>query len=150
MNTPSRSTGNEEKRDAYVDPKGCLMIFDRPAAYKSRHRQKLMAREDNAATLGMAVPTFLKWSKTTITFDKKDHPITLHSRATSPMSSTRSSARHAYPTSSWMVGVASTSFTPRPKMPWACREQPYGRPVLHSMKSYPDSRPSLSGRSTYL
>jgi hypothetical protein len=34
--TPSGPTGNEEKRDAYLDPRGCLMIFGEPMAYKSK------------------------------------------------------------------------------------------------------------------
>ena len=33
-----------------------------------------MAREVNAVSLGEVVPAFLKWSKTMITFDRKDHP----------------------------------------------------------------------------
>jgi hypothetical protein len=33
-----------------------------------------MTREVNTAALGEAVPVFLKWSETTITFDRKDHP----------------------------------------------------------------------------
>jgi hypothetical protein len=49
------------------------MIFSRPAAYESKHRQKLMAREVNTAAVGEAIPVFLKWSKTVITFDRKDH-----------------------------------------------------------------------------
>ena len=32
-----------------------------------------MAEEVNMATLGEAITAFLKWSKTAITFDKKDH-----------------------------------------------------------------------------
>jgi hypothetical protein len=71
---PSRPADNEEKGDAYPDPRGCLMIFDGPMAYESKRRQKLTAREINVATLGEAVLAFLKWSKTTITFDRKDHP----------------------------------------------------------------------------
>jgi hypothetical protein len=74
MDTPSEAVGNKEKRDVYPDPKGCLMIFGGPVAYVSKHRQKLTTREVNAATLGEAIPAFLKWSKTAITFDKKDHP----------------------------------------------------------------------------
>jgi hypothetical protein len=74
MDAPSRLAGNEEKGDAYIDPKGCLMIFGGPVAYESKRRQKLTAREVNAAALGKAVQTFLKWSKTVITFDRKDHP----------------------------------------------------------------------------
>jgi hypothetical protein len=33
---PFGSISNEEKRDAYPDPKGCLMIFGRPVAYESK------------------------------------------------------------------------------------------------------------------
>ena len=50
------------------------MIFGGPVAYESKRRQKLTAREVNAAALGEAVPAFLKWSETTITLDRKDHP----------------------------------------------------------------------------
>jgi hypothetical protein len=46
---PSRHVGNEEKGDVYPDPKECLMIFGGPVAYVSKHRQKLTAREVNAA-----------------------------------------------------------------------------------------------------
>jgi hypothetical protein len=46
----------------------------RTEAYESRRQQKLIAREVNAAALGEAIPAFLKWSKTMITFDRKDHP----------------------------------------------------------------------------
>jgi hypothetical protein len=49
------------------------MIFGGLAAYESKHKQKLMDREVNMVTLGEAIPTFLKWSETTITFDRKDH-----------------------------------------------------------------------------
>ena len=36
MDAPSGSAGNEEKGDAYPDPKGCLMIFGGPVAYESK------------------------------------------------------------------------------------------------------------------
>jgi hypothetical protein len=74
MDKPARPTDDEEKGDIFPNPKGCLMTFDGPAAYESRHRQKLTTREVNAATsLGEVVLAFLKWSKTTITFDRTDH-----------------------------------------------------------------------------
>ena len=50
------------------------MIFGRPMVYESRRWQKLTSREVNVAALGEAVPAFLKWSETVITFDRKDHP----------------------------------------------------------------------------
>jgi hypothetical protein len=47
----------------------------RPTAYESKRRQRLTAREINATiSLGEAIPTFLKWSEATITFDRPDHP----------------------------------------------------------------------------
>jgi hypothetical protein len=49
------------------------MIFGGLMAYKSSCRQKLIAREVNATALCEAVPAFLKWPETAITFDKKDH-----------------------------------------------------------------------------
>ena len=33
-----------------------------------------MARDVNVAALGEAVPAFIKWLETMITFDRKDHP----------------------------------------------------------------------------
>ena len=73
MGMPSGFAGEEEKRDAYLDPKGCLIIIGGPATHESKRRQKLMNREVNAATLGDAIPAFLKWPETAITFDRKDH-----------------------------------------------------------------------------
>jgi len=74
MDASFGSAGNEEKGDAYPDPRGCLMIFGRPMAYESKHQQKLIPREVNAATLGEAIPAYLKWSEVTITFNRNDHP----------------------------------------------------------------------------
>ena len=51
----------------------CLMIIGGPAAHKSKRWQKLMDREVNEVMLGDAISAFLKWSKTMITFDRKDH-----------------------------------------------------------------------------
>jgi hypothetical protein len=70
----SGPTNNEENGDVYPDPRGCLMIFGGLKAYESKRRQKLTAREVNAAVLGEAVLAFLKWSEAAITFDRKDHP----------------------------------------------------------------------------
>ena len=53
-------------------PDGCLMIFEGLAAYDSKCRQKLMHRE--VYTAEPAVPTFLRWLESTITFDWTDHP----------------------------------------------------------------------------
>src|SRR6266540_4182612 len=48
------------------------MIFGGLAAYESKRKQKLAAREINALT--SATPKCLKWSELPITFDRSDHP----------------------------------------------------------------------------
>jgi hypothetical protein len=62
----------KEKDNGFSETIGCLMIFDGMVAYDSKHRQKLARREVYAAKL--ATPTFLRWSGSTITFDRSDHP----------------------------------------------------------------------------
>ena len=51
---------------------GCLMIFGGSTAYDSKHRQKLARHEIYMAKLAM--PSFLQWLKSAITFDQTDHP----------------------------------------------------------------------------
>ena len=41
-------------------------------AYDSKHRQKLVRHEVYAAELAM--PSFIRWLESTITFDQTDHP----------------------------------------------------------------------------
>ena len=48
-----------------------LMIFGGSAAYDSKSRQKLARHEVYAVEL--ATPSFLRWSKSAITFDHTDH-----------------------------------------------------------------------------
>jgi len=48
-----------------------LMIFDGAAAYDSKHRRKLTRRE--VYTAEPATPSFLRWSKSAITFDRSNH-----------------------------------------------------------------------------
>jgi len=112
MDTPFGSASNEENGDAYPDLKGCLMVFGGPAAYESKHRQKLKAKEVKVAALGEAVLVFLKWLETMITFNRKDHPDYIPQLGPSSLSSTQSLARPTYPISSWMAEAASTSSTP--------------------------------------
>jgi hypothetical protein len=61
----------EEKEDTFLEETGCLMIFSRPATYDSKHRQKLTCHEVYVAEL--ATPAFLRWSRSTITFDHSDY-----------------------------------------------------------------------------
>ena len=51
---------------------GCVMIFGGSTAYDSKHRQKLARHEVYMAKL--TAPSFLRWSESTITFDRTDHP----------------------------------------------------------------------------
>jgi hypothetical protein len=37
MDAPSGLADNEVKGDAYLDTRGCLMIFGEPMAYESKH-----------------------------------------------------------------------------------------------------------------
>ena len=60
------------KDGGFLALEGCLMIFGGSAAYDSKHRQKLARRE--VYTDELAMPTFLQWSESTITFDWTDHP----------------------------------------------------------------------------
>jgi hypothetical protein len=57
---------------AFPHETACLMIFGGPESYAFKRRQKLERREVYEAKL--ATPTFLKWSRSTITFNRSDHP----------------------------------------------------------------------------
>ena len=48
------------------------MIFGGFDVIWSKHQHKVRYRE--ACTAEMAVPSFLSWSKSSITFDQRDHP----------------------------------------------------------------------------
>jgi hypothetical protein len=48
------------------------MIFGGTKAYSSKRQQKLVRREVYAAET--ATPTYPKWSDSSITFDRSDHP----------------------------------------------------------------------------
>jgi hypothetical protein len=61
----------EDEGSAFLHETGCLMIFGRPESYASKRRQKLERWEVYEAKLAM--PTFLKWSGSAITFDKSNH-----------------------------------------------------------------------------
>ena len=67
-----RTDDVEDKDDTFPTPNGALMIFGGSAAYDSKRRQKVARREVYMAEL--ATPAFLRWSESTITFDRADHP----------------------------------------------------------------------------
>jgi hypothetical protein len=57
---------------SFPDDVECLMIFGGPEAHASKRQVKLFERKVYAVT--PAVPEFLRWSDTAITFDRNDHP----------------------------------------------------------------------------
>jgi len=70
---PKLATDDAEGKDGgFSVLDGCLMIFRGSAAYDSKHHQKLTCCETYTAK--PAMPTFLRWSESTITFDRTDHP----------------------------------------------------------------------------
>ena len=70
---PEPTTDDAEGRDgSFSTLDGCLMIFGGSAAYNSKRHQKLTHRE--VYMVEPAAPTFLRWSESTITFDRTDHP----------------------------------------------------------------------------
>ena len=62
----------EVKDDNFPTPDGYLMIFRGSKAYDSKRRQKIARREVYATE--PATPAFLRWSESTITFDRTNHP----------------------------------------------------------------------------
>ena len=58
--------------DGFLDLKECLMIFGGSDAIHSKRQQKVHYRE--ACIAEMAIPSFLSWSESPITFDQRDHP----------------------------------------------------------------------------
>ena len=62
----------KEKDETFSTPNGAFMIFGGSVAYDSKRRQKVTRRE--VYTAEPATPTFLRWSESTITFDRTDHP----------------------------------------------------------------------------
>ena len=57
---------------SFPDPEEYIMIFGGSNAICSKHQHKVCYRE--ACATEMAVPSFLSWSESSITFDQRDHP----------------------------------------------------------------------------
>ena len=62
----------EKKDDAFPMLTGALMIFRGSTAYDSKRRQKVTRHE--VYTARPAMPAFLQWSESAITFDRTNHP----------------------------------------------------------------------------
>ena len=58
--------------DSFPNPEECIMIFEGSDAIYSKFQHKVHYRE--ACVAEMAVPSFLHWSESPITFDRRDHP----------------------------------------------------------------------------
>ena len=58
--------------DDFPDPEECIMIFGGSDAICSKRQHKVHYREACAAET--AVPSFLSWLESLITFDHRDHP----------------------------------------------------------------------------
>ena len=61
-----------EKDGGFSTLDGRLMIFGGSAAYDSKRRQKLARHE--VYMIEPSVPSFIRWSESTITFDQTNHP----------------------------------------------------------------------------
>ena len=57
--------------NGFPDPKECLMMFRGSDAIYSKRQHKVCYREACAAE--MAVPSFLSWSDSPVTFYQRDH-----------------------------------------------------------------------------
>ena len=58
--------------DGFPEPEECIMIFSGSDAICSKRQHKVRYREACAAET--AIPSFLSWSESPITFDQRDHP----------------------------------------------------------------------------
>ena len=58
--------------DSFPNLEECIMIFSGSDAICSKRQHKVRYREACAAKT--AVPSFLSWSESPITFDQRDHP----------------------------------------------------------------------------
>ena len=58
--------------DSFPDPEECIMIFGGSEAICSKRQHKVRYRE--ACATETAVPSFLSWLESLITFDQRDHP----------------------------------------------------------------------------
>ena len=71
--------------DGFPDLKECIMIFGGSNAVYSKCQHKVRYRE--ACVSKMAIPSYLRWSESLITFDQRDiHPTSLDQDATRSLS----------------------------------------------------------------
>ena len=85
----------KEKDDGFSRPNGYLMIFGGSDANDSKHRQKSTRCKVYATE--PATPAFLRWSESTITFDRTDHPESVPHPRRYPLMVDRSSVQRGSP-----------------------------------------------------
>ena len=85
----------EGKDGGFPTLDGCLMILRGSTDYDSKLRKKLACHE--VYTIEPAVPSFLRWLESAITFDWTDHPESVPHRDDIRSWSTRSSVRSGSP-----------------------------------------------------
>jgi len=63
---------NDAVGEGFTKVKNCLLIFGGHAARLTASQRKRELRE--VCTVSAAAPSYLKWSESAITFDRRDHP----------------------------------------------------------------------------
>ena len=58
--------------DNFTNPEECIMILGGSNTIHSKRQHKVRYRE--ACATETAIPSFLRWSESPITFDQRDHP----------------------------------------------------------------------------
>ena len=98
--------------DGFPSVENVFFIFGGPTANMTARQRKCERREVFSVT--KATPSYLNWSKDTISFGREDHPDYIPNPGQYPSLWIPSSATLAYPRSSWTEAAASTSCTHTP------------------------------------
>ena len=103
--------------DDFLDADECIMIFGGSDAIWTKQQHKVRYREACAAE--SAIPSFLSWSESPITYDQRDHPSHVARLGCYPLV-VDPIVRKKRLTKVLMDGAAvSTSYTSTPSMPCA-------------------------------
>ena len=97
------------------------MIFDRSDIIWSKRQHKIRYRE--ACVAEMAVPSFLSWSESLITFDQRDHPFYVARSGCYPLIVDPIIHKKRLTKVLMDGAAASTSCTSTPSMPCASLDQ---------------------------
>src|SRR6185312_6643220 len=146
----------DKKKDA--DDKGgddefplvenAFFIFGGATTNMTSRQRKRERREVFSVT--KATPSYLDWSKDTITFGREDHPDYVPHPGRYPLVVDPSSATPASPRCSWTEAAASTSCTPTPWSSWGSDWTSFAPASHHSMALCRGSESNPSARSICL